>query len=158
MKKLLFFLLLTVCLSAQPSSEAEVRGLLSDFLTAFNNLDWQPFRKCWTDKPVVFYPSLVPNATGRRTDELAGFESAWRRQFDVIREAAVKRGQTQAPFQNIEPKDVRIDFPSDTVAVVTFHLGPNNNVLGRRMLVVVKTAAGWKISHLHASNLPLPTQ
>ncbi len=72
-----------------------------------------------------------------------------------MRESAAKRGVTQAPFQNIEPKDTRIDFPTASVAVVTFHLGPDNRVLGRRMLVLVKGADGWKISHLHASNFVL---
>lgn len=153
--KTLMCLLLAGCLGAQSAQETEVRRLMADFLKAFNNLDWPAFRECWIDKPVVFYPSVAPNSTGRRTEDLAGFESAWRRQFDLIHDAAAKRGVTEPPFQNIEPKDVRVDFPAPTVAVVTFHLGPNNSVLGRRMFVVVKTADGWKITHLHASNLTL---
>jgi ketosteroid isomerase-like protein len=153
--KILVFLLMAGGFCAQSAQETEVRGLMADVLKAFNNLDWPAFRKCWTDNPVVFYPSVAPNSTGRRTEDLPGFESAWRRQFDLIREAAAKRGVTESPFQNIEPKDVRIDFPAPTVAVVTFHLGPNNDILGRRMFVVVKTTDGWKITHLHASNLSL---
>ncbi len=133
-----------------------MRALIADFLTAFNNLDWPAFKKCWSDRPVVFYPSAVPQPSGRRTDEWADFEAAWGRQFGAMRETATKRGVTHPPYQNIEPKDVRIDFPAPTVAVVTFHLGPENGVLGRRMLVVVKVADGWKITHLHASNFPLP--
>src|SRR5262245_21984725 len=148
-------LLFAGTLWAQATPEAEVRHLVADFLTAFNNLDWPAFRECWIDNPVAFYPSVVPTASGKRTETLAEFETAWRRQFDVIREAAIGRGVMKPPFQNIEPRDVRIDFPVSDAAVVTFHLGPNNNVLGRRMFVIVKTSAGWKISHLHASNLSL---
>jgi hypothetical protein len=40
-----------------------------------------------------------------------------------VRDAAQRRGQTQPPFQNVEPRDLRIDFPGQDVAVVTFHLG-----------------------------------
>ena len=53
---------------------------------------------------------------------------------------------------------MRVDFPAPTVAVVTFHLGPSStNILSRRMFVVAKTGDGWKITHLHASNLALTT-
>lgn len=130
---------------------------MADFLKAFNNLDWPAFRKCWVDNPVVFYPSLEPNPAGKRVDDLASFEIAWRRQFDLIRNGAAKRGVTKPPFMNIEPQDLRVDFPAPTVAVVTFHLGSSSNV-SRRMFVVVKTAEGWKITHLHASNLSLEPQ
>jgi hypothetical protein len=142
------------CLYAQPTSEAQVQHLMADFLMAFDNLDWPAFRQCWAANPVVFFPSLV-NPAGKRTEDAAGFEEVWRRQFGLIRDNAATRGVTKAPFQNIQPKDMRIDFPAPSVAVATFHLGPNNNVLGRRMFVIVKTVEGWKITHLHASNLSL---
>jgi hypothetical protein len=153
--KALFQVLLAGCLFAQPSSETEVRRVLADFLTAFNNLDWPAFRQCWADQPVVFYPSTVPNPSGKRTENSADFEAAWRRQFDLARNTAAKRGVTKAPFQNIEPRDVRVDFPAPTVAVVTFHLGRGEDSIGRRMFVITRTGSGWKITHLHASNLSL---
>jgi len=127
---------------------------MDNFLTAFNNLDWPAFRQCWADDPVVFFPSPV-GPGGRRIDNLEAFESVWRRQFDQIREGAASRGVTKAPFQQLQPKDLRIDFPAPSVAVVTFHLGPGRNGLGRRMFVIAKTEAGWKITHLHASNLSI---
>ncbi len=145
-----------VCVAAQPSQEdAEVRGLMATFLKAFNDLDWPAFRRCWVDNPVLFHPSVAQNPSGRRVDDVPGFESSWKRQFDLMREAAAKRGVNSPPFANIEAKDLRVDFPAATVAVVTFHLGPNGKVLGRRMFVVAKTDGGWKITHLHASNLAL---
>ena len=147
-------LLLAGCLYAQPTPEAQVRHLMADFLTAFDNLDWQMFRQCWVADPVVFFASVV-QPTGRRTEDAATFEDVWHRQFELIRNNAAGRGVTKAPFQDIQPKDLRIDFPSPSIAVVTFHLGPTNNVLGRRMFVLAKTEAGWKITHLHASNLSL---
>jgi hypothetical protein len=47
----------------------------------------------------VFFSSLV-NPTGKRTEDAAGFEEAWRRQFGLIRDNAATRGVTKAPFQN----------------------------------------------------------
>jgi hypothetical protein len=44
------------------------------------------------------------------------------------------------------------------VAVVTFHLEVNPDVVGRRTLVLTRTTDGWKIAHLHASNLPRSTE
>ena len=106
-----------------------------------------------------FFPSVAANPTGKRIDDASSFEATWRHRFDLIRGGAEKRGVTAPPFQNLQPKDLRIDFPAPTVAVVTFHLGPSpNNSLARRMFVVSKTADGWKITHLHASNLSLEPQ
>jgi ketosteroid isomerase-like protein len=144
-----------VVLFAQPAPETEVRGLMSSFLTAFNNLDWPAFRKCWVENPVLFHPSVAQNPTGKRIEDAAGFESSWHHQFDLMREGAATRGITSPPFANIQPKDIRVDFVAPTVAVVTFHLESSASSIGRRMFVVVKTADGWKISHLHASNLAL---
>ena len=149
------YLLFVGALGAQPTPEGEVRQVMAQFLAAFNNLDWPAFRQCWNDNPVVFFPSIIPNSTGRRTETPSEFETAWQRQFNAIRDFATKRGIAKAPFQRIEPRDTRIDFPVPTVAVVTFHLGPNNNALARRMFVLARTPAGWKITHLHASNLSL---
>ena len=141
------------------NDERGVREVMAAFVTAFNNLDLSAFRECWVDNPVMFHPSVTANPTGKRIDEPGDFDRSWQLVFNGIREAAARRGVTQAPYQSIQPHDLRIDFPAPTVAVVSFHLGPNNNVLGRRMFVVVKTQKGWKISHLHASNLTLaPTQ
>jgi ketosteroid isomerase-like protein len=152
--RVLTCLLLTGCLYAQPTPEAQVRRLMADFLTALNNLDWQAFRQCWVASPVVFFPALV-QPTGRQTEDAVEFEDVWHRQFELMRNNAARRGVTKAPFQDSQPKDLRIDFPSPSVAVVTFHLVHNKNVLGRRMFVLAKTEAGWKITHLHASNLSL---
>jgi|ERR1700722_3318349 hypothetical protein len=154
-RTLICFLWAAAFLAAQQAQETEVRSLMADFLKAFNNLDWPAFRKCWVDNPVVFYPSVAPNPTGKRIDDPPGFDTAWRRQFDLMRESATSRGVTEPPFLNIEPKDIRVDFPAPTIAVVTFHLGPTNGALGRRMFVIAKTSGGWRITHLHASNLSL---
>src|SRR5580704_7262485 len=110
-RTLICFLWAAAFLAAQQAQETEVRSLMSNFLKAFNNLDWPAFRKCWVDSPVIFHPSVAQNPTGRRIDDVAGFEASWHGQFDRTREIAAKRGVTEPPFQNIEPKDLRVDFP-----------------------------------------------
>ena len=129
--------------------------MLTDFITAFSNLDWPAFRQLWVQDPVVFFSSLAVNPTGERVEGSVAFEAAWHRQFDLICDSAAKRGITKPPFQKIDVKDVRVDFLAPTVAVMTFHVGPRGAVLARRMFVIVKTPVGWKISHVTASNLSL---
>ena len=111
---------------------------MTDFLAAFNNLDWSKFRSCWVEQP-----------------DSASFETAWRRQFESTRQSAAQRGVTAPPFQNLQPQDLRIDFPGADTAVVTGHLTGNPERVGRWMFVLAGTAAGWKFTHLHASNMPL---
>jgi SnoaL-like domain len=140
----------------QPNQDTEVTALMTGFLEAFNNLDWPAFRNCWTDSPVVFMPSAAFTPTGKRIDDSVSFEASWHLVFDTIRDAAQERGVTGPPFQTLEPRDRRVDILAPTVAVVTFHLATGStNILARRMFVVVKTAKGWRITHLHASNLSL---
>jgi ketosteroid isomerase-like protein len=151
------FVVLSVALSnvpqAQSSREDEVVQVMTAFTTAFNNLDWDAFRRLWSDAPVMF------QASGDRVDP-QGFEARWRQTFATIRQTAANRGVTQPPYQNVQPRDLRIDFPSDDVAVVTFHLGSAAQTRGRRMFVVARQPdKTWKITHLHASNVPpVPAQ
>jgi hypothetical protein len=152
--KLATFLMLAGFLCGQPAPESEVRQLMVNFVTAFENLDWPAFRQCWVENPVVFFPALDMRPGGMRTDNASEFNSAWQRVFDEARQNMTKSGVRKAPFFQINPEDLRIDFPAPTVAVVTFHLHGGTGI-GRRMFVVVKTAAGWKISHLHASSMAL---
>jgi hypothetical protein len=136
--------------------KAEIQLLMTDFLTAFNNLDWPGFRKLWIEDPVVFHPSLDYNPTGKRVEGAVEFDKSWQLVFDAGRKFWASRGVTNAPYMNLQPEDLRIDILAPTVAVVTFHLSAPGGVgVGRRMFVAVKTDKGWKFSHLHASTLSL---
>jgi hypothetical protein len=73
-------------------------------------------------------------------------------QFQRLRQSAAAQGTTSAPYVKIVPQEMRIDFPSPTVAVITFHLSDSNR-LRRRMLVAAKTEMGWKITHLNNSDV-----
>jgi transposase len=102
---------------------------------------------------VAFLP-IAGAAGGKRVDSEADFLQGWR---DVF--AAGVRTQTSVNDKPasvlIQPRDMRIDFVSSDVAVVTFHLTANPDTIGRRMFVVARTSGRWKITHLHASNLSL---
>ena len=119
---------------------------MASFISALQNLDWPALRECWGDSPVLYRPTDATRVEG------SSFDSEWQVQFQQIRRAAAARGVTTAPYVRVDPQDMRIDFPSSTVAVVTFHLTDNNR-LRRRMFVAAKTARGWKLTHMDASDV-----
>jgi hypothetical protein len=140
------FLVVLFDLSVQ-AQEDDVRQLMASFVTALQNLDWEAFRHCWVDNPVLYGP-----ADSKRIDDSATFDAMWQMQFQQLRQSVAARGITSAPYVKVEPQGMRIDFPSPTVAVITFHLSDNNR-LRRRMLVAAKTEMGWKITHLNNSDV-----
>jgi ketosteroid isomerase-like protein len=131
--------------SASPAEdpEAEVRNTLSDFIHAFDNLDWLHFRGTFADDATVFYPRQFPHrAKGR-----AEFESFFKKVFDDIR-----AGRTRGPYMDIQPRDLELQMLG-TVAIATFHLDDRPGFLNRRTIVLRKQPSGWKIIHLHASEV-----
>jgi len=127
------------------SPELEVRAALAKFIRAFDNLDWEGFRLAFDDSATVFYPRAFPErATGR-----AEFEKTFKTVFEQIR-----AGRSAAPYMDIQPKDMDIQIFGD-IAIATFHLDDRPAFLNRRTIVLNKTAAGWKIVHLHASEVPV---
>ena len=124
-------------------AEAGVHEALAKFIRAFDDLDWENFRLAFDDNATVFYPRASPHrATGR-----AEFEKAFKTVFQQIRD-----GKTAAPFMDIQPKEMKIQFFGD-VAIATFHLDDRRGFLNRRTIVLNKTEEGWKIVHLHASEV-----
>jgi hypothetical protein len=151
-------LILLVCIfsglsGAARAQDADVRRVVTEFVTAIQNLDWPALRGCWAENPVMYGTEDATRVDGSL------FESRWRLQFQRMREAAAARGVTSAPYVKIDPQDMRVDFPSPAVAVVTFHLtnatrtSPRGPSVGRRMLVVAQTVSGWKITHLNVSDV-----
>jgi ketosteroid isomerase-like protein len=139
-------LLLSIPLFAQDKpqpAEPAIQRALSSFIQAFDNLDWETFWSAFDDNATVFYPRGFPDrATGRDA-----FEEKFKVVFQQIRD-----GKTQAPFIDIQPKDSQIQQFGD-MAIVTFHLDDRAGFLNRRTIVLHKTASGWKIVHLHASEV-----
>jgi len=79
----------------------------------------------------------------------AEFEKAFKTVFQQIRAA-----KTAAPYMDIQPRDLRLQLFGD-VAIATFHLDDKPGFLNRRTIVLSKTEKGWKIVHLHASEVSL---
>jgi len=142
------FLMMVASVSTWAKTEAqdaEVRETLSKFIQAFDNLDWGQFRGFFADDASVFYPRDVPSrATGRQE-----IEAQFQKVFEQIR-----GNRTKPPYMNIQPRNLAIQMLGD-VAVATFHLDDHPGVLNRRTIVLHKDAGGWKIVHIHASEVAL---
>jgi ketosteroid isomerase-like protein len=123
--------------------QEEVRRFLSEFITAFDNLDWDKFRNAFADDATVFYPSDRANRANGRME----VEEYFKHVFELIR-----AGRSKGPYMDIQPRELRIQVLGD-VAIATFHLDDRPGFINRRTLVLRKTAARWKIAHLHASEV-----
>jgi ketosteroid isomerase-like protein len=130
------------------SAESEVQDALANFIHSFDNLDWDSFRLAFSDDATVFYPRAFPERANGRAE----FEKTFQVVFGQIR-----AGKTGAPYMDIQPRDMRIQL-FGPVAIATFHLDDKPGFLNRRTLVLNKTNAGWKIVHLHASEVALTRQ
>ena len=134
--------------AAQRSGTEDVKNIeqrVSAFLTAFDNLDWRAFRSFWDAQATVFHP----DASHQKRIETPGeFDRAWQEVFDQIKKDSHR---SAPPYVNLQPADLRVTLLSQDVALVTFHLESEER-FGRRTLVWKRTADGWKLVHLHASN------
>ena len=130
-------------------SEADtsaVRAAVDEFLTAFDLLDWERFRRCFASDATVFFPwDLHP----RRAEGATEVEAEFKRFFDQARTRAAG-----PPYLNLVPLDIAIQVWQD-VALVTFHLD-RPPTIGRRSLVLQRQAQQWRIVHLHASGITAP--
>jgi ketosteroid isomerase-like protein len=150
MKKIFAYLLLLVlCVPAvaqtgpDESKKAEIQKMLSEFVVAFDNLDWEKFRAAFADDATVFYPREFP----RRAVGRAEFEKAFKLVFEQIR-----AGRSVGPFMDIQPREMEIQIAGE-IAIATFHLDDKPHFVNRRTMVLRRTPNGWKIIHLHASEV-----
>jgi hypothetical protein len=132
--------------SSGSQKRATIEQALSSFLTAFNNLDWPAFRACFSDDATVFHPA-APNVMRNESPEQ--FDNAWLGVFERIKRTS---GRPAPPYMDLKPQDLRVNQLSPEVGLVTFHLIDGNTV-SRRTLVLKLFPDGWKIVHIHASNI-----
>lgn len=116
------------------------------FLQAFDSLNWRGFTARLSDSVDAFWPR--PDSSQRLRDR-AMVEGHFHAFFDRIR--ASRPGP---PYLHLSPRDLGIRVIND-VGIVTFELADVPDTLGRRTIVFHREPAGWRIIHLHASNLPL---
>jgi ketosteroid isomerase-like protein len=144
----LLFLLVSSPVLAQTkptSADLEVRDALAKFVYAFDNLDWESFRLAFDDDATVFYPRAFPERANGRAE----FEKTFKVVFEQIR-----NGRTIGPYMDIKPRDLKIQLFGN-VAIATFYLDDRAGILNRRTVVLKKAKAGWKIVHLHASEVSI---
>ena len=135
--------------TTRSSPTPSIEDALSAFITAFENLDWQKFRACFSTNATIFHPS-APNI--RRVESPDQFERVW---LDVFEGIKKESGRTSPPYMNLRPLDLRVENLSENVALATFHLS-DDGTLGRRTIVFKREPDGWKIVHIHASTIAMP--
>lgn len=140
---LVLFLLPSADHPARPSSTVEIDAFLSAFVKSFDNLDWDGFRNSFSDDATVFYPRAFPERASGRSE----YEKTFKIVFQQIR-----GNQTAAPFMDIQPRNLQVQVYGDT-AVATFHLDDRPGFINRRTIVLHRSLTGWKIVHLHASEV-----
>ena len=58
---------------------------------------------------------------------------------------------------HLQPRDLRVQIIG-AAAIVTFELDDRPGFVNRRTLVLRKAGGVWKITHLHASEVAVPSQ
>jgi ketosteroid isomerase-like protein len=149
----LAFCLLT-CSSRLPEASAgaesdtlAVQKAVENFIEAFNNLEWERFRLCFSGDVTVFNPAISEVSDLHRADGKEKVEAIFRGVFD-----AARKEKASPPHLNIQPKELKIQMLKDA-AIVTFHFDRGESSFGRRTLVFQKQGGRWLIVHLHASNV-----
>ena len=150
--KMAAVVLVVVCvlcesITAYDDSKEEVEQAFKHFITAFNNLDWDEFRKTLADDVTVFNPDIVEAQSVNRLDGRQQVEAGFKSVFAATREKA-----SGPPYLHIVPKNVHIQTYTDS-AIVTFEFERDGNSFGRRTIVFHREPAGWKTAHIHASNV-----
>ena len=149
MKTVLTAILLLMPLGVACASDrdpaAEVRETFGQFIQAFDNLDWDHFIGFFSEDATMFQPRRF----WRRAGNKAEIESQFREIFPQIRGS-----QTKPPFMDLQPRDLRVQMLGTEAAIVTFHLDDRPGMLNRRTIVLQHFKSGWKIVHIHASELP----
>jgi ketosteroid isomerase-like protein len=130
------------------AEEPAIRAFLTEFISAFDNLEWDKFRNSFTDDATVFYPRGVAN----RADGRAQYEAHFRLVFEQIR-----AGRSSGPYMDLQPRDLEVQIIGST-AIVTFQLDDRPGFVNRRTLVLRKLGGVWKIAHLHASEVGVSPQ
>lgn len=137
----------SVAKAADRRSEAE--AALRAFLRAFENGELAVMEAAFPPDSVSFDPVVMSEKGSGPVDH-----QAYRRRAGMPMRALVEgdlKSGKPPPYRKLDPKDLLVQIEGD-VAVCTFHLdGPTS--LARRTIVLVRRDGGWKILHLHGSNV-----
>ena len=118
------------------------------FISAFDSLQWEPFRAALADDITIFFPfPQVPARVEGRGEVERLFGQFFEGQLE-------RRTQTGGPISmGLTPRDWLVQMLSPDAAVVSFHLG--TGAPARRSLVLRHVAGDtWEVVHWHASPAP----
>jgi ketosteroid isomerase-like protein len=124
---------------------ASVHAALTRFLSAFENLDWDAFRSAFSDSASVFHPapSMGARVAGQNDVE---------RSFSVVFADIKAAAQNGPPYHRLDPEDLHILRLGPDAFLLSFQLR-NAERLARRTVIMRRETVGWRIVHLHASNM-----
>ena len=129
-----------------PHDRTDPRFAFDAFITAFNALDWESFRACFSDDASLFNPDIPGAISLHRLDGRSAIERSFRVIFGSPPDGSGKSGP------NIVPENIRIQRFRET-AISTFEFGRPNHSFGRRTTIIMNRRSGnWRIVHIHASN------
>jgi hypothetical protein len=129
------------------TTRAEVQVTFEQCIDALRTLDGDRFGACFDDDVTLFNPDIPDAKSLHLLHGRAAVEGHFRSMFEAVRKSAPE------PRIDVRPRDVLIQLAGDT-AVITFEFPRDDSGYGRRTMVLVRRHAGWKILHIHASNIP----
>jgi len=155
--RLVFFILILIPVTAPAASENTDNGIaetIASFVSALNAADVDALVATFTEDATAFLPLLNhPTRAGGHD----GLREVFGPFFSRLRQRT-----SGPPYMNLVPYELKIQHGGD-LAVATFHLTPIPGSalsaplsFSRRTLVLVHTESGWKILHLHASQVVIP--
>nr|NUR38044.1 SnoaL-like domain-containing protein [Sphingomonas sp.] len=140
-------ILLTASAADASASTQSAESVLLQFLRDFENCDlprmdsaFAPDATYFDRSPAVTVESFEPYRRGR------GMPAG-------MRKLATELPKTKPgpPYHRVQPIDLLTQSTGRT-AIFTFHLEGEDS-LGRRTVVLERRSNGWKIIHIHASNI-----
>jgi len=130
-----------------PAKGSPEAALLA-FLHAFEDCDLPRMEAAFAPDATCF------DRAPREPGDLAQYHRAMGMPAGMRQLAAnLPRSAAGPPYQRLDPRNLACDAYGE-IALCTFELDGADN-LGRRTIVMRKHAEGWKIIHIHASNVYL---
>lgn len=134
--------------SRQMPRRDDPESALRTFLIAFENCDL-PLMESFFAPDATYFDRFPPGAVSG-PDYVRG--SGMPRGMRELAQRLPRNGG-KPPFHSLDPQDLLIQS-AGAVAICTFHL-LDEKTFGRRTVIMKEQdGAGWKILHIHASNLP----
>lgn len=140
---ILICLATSLTLHAQQKDSLDIIAATNSFVKAFSKFDWATFKNAFSKDATIFFPT---GEYGKRVSGNREIEAVWTTIFPEFLDP-------KNTFElDLNPQNVLIQMYGNS-AIVTFHLGEEEESLYRRTVIFIKENEQWKIAHLHASSV-----